>query len=405
MTDTDTRRNLLLLDEEFSYPLNSGKRLRTYNLMRALAVYFNITYLAYGDPSSVEFQKMKALGLNPIAVPPPDRRQHGWKFYWRLFANLFSKYPYIVSSHYTRRFQRRVYQALEEKHFDVVICEWTPYACFVRNITSVRKYINSHNIEADIWKRYEQQEKNIPRRLFIALQRAKVEWFETRCYHWVDGATAVSEEDAACIRNLGVPYPVGMVENGVDVDFFDGATDGDPNNIVFSGSMDWRPNQDAVTWFSSEILPAIQERCSGATFTIVGRKPSKRIQALESLRGVTVTGTVDDVRPYIRRAGVMVVPLRIGGGSRLKILEGMAMRKPVVSTTVGAEGLRVADGANILLADEVDSFASAVVRCLNDAALRSRLGQCGRDLVEQEYRWEILAERMHDYLCLTLKKR
>jgi glycosyltransferase involved in cell wall biosynthesis len=166
--------------------------------------------------------------------------------------------------------------------------------------------------------------------------------------------------------------------------------------------MDWRPNQDAALYFTGEILPRIRKKHPRAAFTIVGRTPPQHIQDLGKIDGVTVTGTVDDVRPWVGRAAALVVPLRIGGGSRLKILEGMAMHKPIVSTSIGAEGLRVTDNHDILLADNPDTFADAVVRCLSDSALRNRLGDNGRKLVEQEYRWDILARKMHEYLCRVL---
>ncbi len=402
MTETETRKRLLLIDEEFPWPLNSGKRLRTYNLLRGLTRFYDITYLAYGEPDSPAFRQLAQDGLNPIAVRPPDRRQSGPKFYARLFLNLFSPYPYIVTSHYTRRFQSRLHQELDAHRYDAVICEWTPYTRFVKDLSGIRKIVNTHNIEAAIWRRYQQQEKSLVRRLYISLQRAKVENFETRCFHWLDGATAVSDAEARSIANLGVPYPVAAVDNGVDTDYFACAANADPNLIIFSGAMDWRPNQDAALYFTEQILPRIRSKCPGAAFTIVGRTPPRQIQDLAKINGVTVTGTVDDVRPWVGRAAALVVPLRIGGGSRLKILEGMAMHKPIVSTAVGAEGLRVTDGRDILLADDPDDFADAVVRCLTDPGLRTRLGDNGRELVEREYRWDILARKMHEYLCRVL---
>lgn len=404
MSETNRRKRLLMIDEEFSYPLNSGKRLRTYNLLCELSRHYDITCLAYGHSNSEGFRQFQQIGVTPVAVDPPNRDQHGPGFFWRLFANLFSPDPYIVTSHYTHRFQNRLRQLLLAQPYDAVICEWTPYARFVKEIPDVRKIISSHNIEAAIWRRYEQQETNLARRLYIKLQRAKVEAFETDCYQWVDGAIAVSEYEARTIADLGVLYTPAVVENGVDADFFVCQPDINPDEVVFSGSMDWRPNQDAVTWFVEEILPLIRKKRPKARFTIVGRKPPQRIRELGNRDGITVTGTVDDVRPYLGRAAVHVVPLRIGGGSRLKILEGMAMQKAVVSTTVGAEGLRVTDGANILLADNPHTFAEAVNQCLEDRELRRRLGENGRELIEREYRWSILGRKMHEYICRILNQ-
>ncbi|HQL23923.1 MAG TPA: glycosyltransferase [candidate division Zixibacteria bacterium] len=406
MDETTSRLRLLLIDEEFPYPLTSGKRLRTYNLLRELSRRCDITTLAYGDPDSEGFRRFERDGLTPVAVPAPDRRQSGLRFYWRLFSNLFSPYPYIVTSHTTRRFHRRLRQLLARHSFDLVLCEWTPYARFVKDLPGVRKVITAHNIEAAIWRRYEQQETQPLRRLYIRLQRTKVEAFEARCFGWVDGAIAVSESEARQIAELGVPYPPAVVENGVDVGYFTApADDPDPGQIVFSGAMDWRPNQDAALWFVQEIFPLLRRARPNLAVTIVGRDPVRRIRELGRVEGVTVTGTVADVRPYLARAAVFIVPLRIGGGSRLKILEAMAMRKAVVSTSVGAEGLRVAADENIMIADDAPAFAQAVLRCLGEPDLRRRLGENGRRLVEREYRWDILGHKMYEYLCRVMQQK
>jgi glycosyltransferase involved in cell wall biosynthesis len=192
---------------------------------------------------------------------------------------------------------------------------------------------------------------------------------------------------------------VEVIENGVDVEYFSPQEeDIDNNMLVFTGSMDWRPNQDAVSYFVAEILPRIRERVPSINAVFVGRDPPKGILKLGKLNGVIVTGTVEDVRPFIARAGVYIVPLRIGGGSRIKILEALAMKKPVVSTSVGAEGLRVKPGENIIIVDRAEEFAEAVVSCLGDTDLSRALGKKGRMLVEKYYRWEELGKKYNDYL-------
>ncbi|HWR82560.1 MAG TPA: glycosyltransferase [Candidatus Deferrimicrobium sp.] len=391
---------LLIIDEEFPFPLNSGKRIRTFNLVKGLSRRHRITYLAYGSSDSVGFSALMSVGIIPVAVPPPDRRQSGGRFYLRLLANLISSYPYVVTSHYTNAFRQQLQRLISSDRFDVIVCEWTPYALFLREVHGIKKVIVAHNIESSIWKRYEEFEANPFRRAYITIQRAKVERFEQRCFAWADGATAVCETEAEQIRGFGVPYSVEVVANGVDLEYFvPSQTEVDPHEIVFTGSMDWRPNQDAVSFFVHKIFPEIRARVFQATFTVVGRNPTAAITALRSLPGITVTGTVDDVRPYLARAAVCVVPLRIGGGSRLKVLEALAMSKAVVSTTVGAEGLRVTDEQDILIADTPQNFAEKVVALMRDADRRAKLGKLGRELVENTYGWECLSERFGSYLA------
>lgn len=390
---------ILIIDEEFPYPLNTGKRIRTYNLVRELARYNDISYLAFGSSDSESYTRLDRDGLGPIAVPPPDRKQSGPFFYARLLMNLFSPWPYIVTSHYTGSFQRRLRELVRRHRYDLLICEWTPYARYLKDLDGVRSIIVAHNIESSIWARYQQNETNPVKRWYISIQKDKIVRFEKSCFHWTDGATAVSAEEAAFMNSLDVPYPTEVIENGVDVDYFAPRDDEVvPSQLVFTGSMDWRPNQDACLYLVDEILPLLREAKHDVRVLLVGRKPPRHIRALGERAGVTVTGSVDDVRPYISRSAVCLVPLRIGGGSRLKILEAMAMKKPVVSTSVGSEGLQVSDGENIVNADTPETFASAVVGLLEDPSRRERIAAAGYDLVHRKYRWEELGKKYDRYI-------
>jgi len=398
--------NILVIDEEFPFPLNTGKRIRTFNLTKGLTLFHDVSYLAYGEPDSPGYDFLKDNGISPYAVDSPDRRQAGIRFYLRLLLNLTSPYPYIVTSHHTEAFQSRLKQLIDRQKFDLVVCEWTPYALFLRELRGVKSVIVAHNIESAIWKRYEENEKNPFKKWYILVQKAKVEKFERNCFRWANGATAVSEPEAEQIQRFGLPHSVEVIENGVDLNYFTPCEAKiDPNMLVFTGSMDWRPNQDAALHFVHAIFPLIHRKNPQATVTLVGRKPPKKIAELENIEGVTVTGTVDDVRPYIAQAALYIVPLRIGGGSRLKILEAMAMKKGVVSTSIGAEGLRVTNGENILLGDNPEEFAEKVLTCLGDQTLRTQLAEQGRKLVEQHYGWEGLSKRYNNYLVSVVEGR
>lgn len=396
---------ILFIDEEFPFPLNTGKRIRSFNLAYALSREHDVTWLAYGTAGSPAYAHLRVSGIKPIAVGELGRRKSGLMFYARLLTNLASPYPYIVTHHRTRLFQRALDKLLAECDFDVVICEWTPYAIYVKDLTSTPSVVVAHNIEASIWRRYLENESNPFKKAYISIQARKVERFERHCFGWAAGATAVSREEARTIAEYGVPYPVAVIDNGVDTEYFRPSDKpADPDTIVFTGSMDWRPNQDAVVYFADEILPRIRTQRPGANVYVVGRNPPPHVRELGLRDGITVTGTVDDVRPYIAQAGVYVVPLRIGGGSRLKILEAMAMNKIVVSTAVGAEGLDVVDGEHILIRDGAESFSRQVVECMENHAAYQQLGVRGRHLVESRYRWEELGRRYSEYLSSVLKR-
>lgn len=397
---------ILVIDEEFPWPMDTGKRTRSLSLIAHLARGHEVAYLAYGDATGAEAEALRERGIEPIGVPPLDRRKEGPRFYLRLLLNLFSRWPYIVSSHHSARFERALRAAVDGGGYDVVIAEWSPYAIFLRGLRSVPTVVVAHNIEAGIWRRYEANEPNLLKRWYIGIQRRKVEAFERRCFGWADGATAVSAAEAREIGSYGVGYEVAVVDNGVDVDYFHPARrESDPDSLVFTGSMDWRPNQDAVEYFVKEIFPRVRERRPKATFTAVGRRPPRHVVDLGRRPGVAITGTVDDVRPYVERATLCVVPLRIGGGSRLKILEAMAMHRPVLSTSVGAEGLSVRDGEHLVLADDPQGFADAAVELLEDVERRQLIADAGRSLVESRYRWSSLGGRLEDYLDAVVARR
>jgi len=390
---------ILVLDEEFPWPLNTGKRMRSFNLLSRIAAKHELYYLAYGETDSESSNALMKNRMNPIAVARKIPAKSGPMFYLRLLANLTSPWPYIVSSHYSRLYDKTVKEVIKEKRPDMIICEWTPYAVFVRDIDKIKKVIVAHNVETLIWKRYYENEKNPAKRWYIGIQRDKLERFENEAFGTVDGITAVSEIDAGSIREIKDRTPVNVVENGVDLDYFKSENnDTEPDSMVFVGTMDWRPNQDAVSYFAQEVFPLIRKNRPDAKVIFVGRKPPQEIKALNDIPGVTVTGSVDDVRPYMQKGAVYVVPLRIGGGTRLKILDAMAMKKAIVSTSVGAEGLEVSEDENILLADTAERFAEQIERLMDDAELRHRMGEDGRQLVEERYGWDRLAERLDAFL-------
>jgi len=391
--------NVLVIDEEFPLPLNTGKRIRTFNLTNELAKNIDVSYLAYGDINSEAAEFLKSYDITPYAVKPVDLKQNGIRFYFKLFLNIFSPYPYIVTSHYTNRFASRLEQLVKENNFDTIIVEWTPYARYVRNITGCKKVIVAHNIESDIWKRYLENEKNYLKCLYIKLQYSKLIKFEKNAFKYVDGATAVSDKDSFFIKDLNLKYNIAVIENGVDTDYFHPMIDEiNGSTLVFTGSMDWRPNQDAAVYFVDEIFPLLKREIPGIRAFFVGRNPPQHIINLGTQEGIVITGIVDDVRQYVAQGALYIVPLRVGGGSRLKILEAMAMKKPIVSTSIGAEGLDVTDRKDILLADTPEDFCSLCVKVLQEPELSEALVQNGFDLVHAKYKWELIGKKLLNYI-------
>ncbi|MBK7142899.1 MAG: glycosyltransferase [bacterium] len=398
--------NILVLDEEFPFPLNSGKRIRSFNLLSRLAKRHELSYLAYGTEASESYQALLAADMHPIPVHHQLQPKSGPLFYAKLLLNLLSPLPYTVASHFTRPFADQLLALLNRKKFDIVICEWSPYAIYMRDLPMPPTVIVAHNLEHLIWQRYHQTETSFLKKLYIGGQYRKMLKFEKAAFDHAAGVTTVSQKEADGVRALSGTPRVVPVDNGVDLAYFAPAqTQPKADSMVFVGSLDWRPNQDAVEYFIEEIMPKIRQRRPNAMFSAIGRNMPPHIAKLGDRPGVNLVGEVADVRPYAHAASVFVVPLRIGGGTRLKILEALAMESAVVSTTIGAEGLELENNRHLLIADSPAQFADTVVSLLEDPTRAKALGKAGRTRVEERYGWDKLAVDLEHFLNQMVEPR
>lgn len=389
------RLRVLVLDEALPWPPDSGKRLRTWNLLRRLAQRHDITLLCYGEIDAARQadaqQALAAAGVaTHVVAPLPERR--GAALYAALLANCFSPWPYSVAKHHTRRFAAAAADLINRNAFDLVQVEWTPYAASLpaRRLAPPH-LIASHNIEAQIWRRRADLARTAGR-AFFRWQAAKMRRFERHAFRAARLVTVVSPEDRRAAMELQAATPL-IVPNGVDLDYFRPQPGAEANRVVFVGALDWFPNQDAVTYFAETVLPILRARRPEVKLTVVGRRLPEawRRRAWE---GVELVGEVADVRPEFARAAVAVVPLRIGGGSRLKILEALAMDKPIVSTTIGAEGLNLHPGVHLHIADAPHVFAQRVLDLLAAPRSAASLGRAGGDFVRRYYGWDVCAQSL-----------
>jgi glycosyltransferase involved in cell wall biosynthesis len=296
--------------------------------------------------------------------------------------------------------------------FDLVVCDFLAPAANVPFDLECPTVLFQHNVEAMIWKRHYEVQSNPIKKLYLYAQWLKMRAFERRMCRRFDSVVAVSQEDR---EQMGSEYGVDAVfevPTGVDTNFFRPAGNQklSPHNLVFTGSMDWLPNEDAISYFTEKVLPRIKLAIPDVTLTVVGRNPYASLRELARQdSSIEVTGRVDDVRPYMERAAAYIVPLRIGGGTRLKIYEAMAMEKAIISTTIGAEGLPVANGAELLLADTAEMFAAAVIRVLSDKQLATDLGNRAAATVRAKFGWERVAEQFgticEETLALAVARR
>jgi glycosyltransferase involved in cell wall biosynthesis len=314
--------------------------------------------------------------------------------------NIFSSSPHTVSKYCRPQVKVRMRELLASQKFDVIICDFVVAAAAIPWEVACPKVIFTHNVEALIWKRHFEVSRNPLWKMASWGEYQKMVRFEKYFLNKAEHVLTVSEADKNFFSDFVDRSKMTVISTGVDTDYFrpDNGNE-QPNSLVFTGSMDWMPNEDGVLYFLHSILPLIRREIPQVSFTIVGRKPSERLRsAAASQPGVQVTGTVDDIRPYVRESSVYVVPLRIGSGTRLKIFEAMAMRKAIVSTALGAEGLPIQDGVDISIADSPEEFSLKVCGLLRNAEERRRLGSAARQMVEQHYSWSAVAAEFNDVL-------
>lgn len=284
---------------------------------------------------------------------------------------------------------------------DVCVSDFLFAAANLPSVRRVPMVLFEHNVEYLIWKRLCDLETVAWRRALLEIEWRKLRAREAAACRRFDVTIAVSQDDRDRLAALAPEANITWIPTGVDTDYFAPDPHAErPAHIVFSGSMDWHPNEDAVGYFMADILPLIRAEVPHATFTIVGRNPSAALRAAAAHAGAGVTGTLDDIRPAVAEAALCVVPLRAGSGTRLKIFEALAMGKAVVSTTVGAEGLAIESGRHFVAADGAAAFARAVVELLNNPWRRRTIGAAGRQLVESRYSWAQVA-RPFEWHCLS----
>jgi sugar transferase (PEP-CTERM/EpsH1 system associated) len=395
---------LLWLKSDLLFPLDKGGRLRTWHLLRRLATRHEITYLAFAPPGASEeaSARMRTVVADLQVVPRADPPKRSLRFYAGAALRMLDPLPYAIGTYRSRAFRQRIRRLVREQAFDLIVCDFVLPAVNLPSGLPCPVVIFTHNVESEIWRRHaETQTSRLLRRLY-AIQHRRMLRFERRALARADGVLAVSDADRDTLVRLypdAVREPVSVVPTGVDTDYFQPrASPADGRSLVFTGSMDWLPNEDAMIFFCRDVLPRIRAAEPRATLTIVGRAPTPRVARLATEHGVIVTGRVDDVRPYMADAAVYVVPLRIGGGTRLKIFEALAMGKAVVSTTIGAEGLPVTDGTHLVLADGPHAFASAVVDLVRGPDRRRALETAARRLVVERYDWSAAAEALDQAL-------
>ena len=387
---------VLWLKTELLHPVDKGGKIRTYQMLKELRREHHITYLTLDDGTAAQDAHMFAREYchELIGLRHEPRKKFSPGFYADLAMNLASPLPYFMTRYRSSAMERQIAERVANGFFDVVVCDFLmPSINLPRNL-QCPTVLFQHNVESLIWKRHYEVNTNPLKRAYLFGQWLKTRRYEREACRRFDAVVAVSPQDRETMeREYGVEGVVD-VPTGVDTGYFrPTGKPTDPFNLVFTGSMDWLPNEDAIKYFTERVFPIVKRTIPGVTLTVVGRNPNPGLVELSRRDpSIVVTGGVEDVRPYMERAAAYVVPLRIGGGTRLKIYEAMAMEKPIISTTVGAEGLPLRDGCELLLADTPEEFAAKVVRVISNESYAGELGARAAATVREHFGWRPVAE-------------
>jgi glycosyltransferase involved in cell wall biosynthesis len=392
-------------------PVDTGGKIRSYNVLRHLAARHEVSLLTYYGGARDELYEReideRLPGALTVHTALPESASLARKLFY--LRRLPSRAPFAVTSFTSPKVRRLVAELTDARRFDVIVCDFLAASLNFPRELRTPCVLFQHNVESALWRRKAEHPANLAERVVFGLEAAKMSAYERATVRRFQHVIAVSEHDRELMSAMTDASRISVVPTGVDLSQYRPAasdstsetsehtTDADKPLVLFLGSMDWDPNVDGVDYFCREIWSKVLAAFPGARFRIVGRDPRPRVLRLAS-DSVEVTGTVPSVIEHLREATVFVVPLRVGGGTRLKIFEAMAAGKAVVSTTIGAEGLDVRDGRDILLADDAETFAASVVALLRDAEQRRRLERAASELAAR-YDWAVIAERFEEVLA------
>lgn len=383
------------------FPPDTGGKIRSYHILKTLARRHRVTLFTFYAATPVDLHgqldaQFARVVCMPLKIPSGRTIREGLKY----LGHLFSGMPYSVSKFCRPEVKAALKRVVAEEGPDVIVCDFVFAAHVIPWDAAVPTVLFTHNVEALIWKRHYQLARNALWKAVCWWEYRTIERFERAAIRHCDHLLTVSEHDRNIFLQLSGAPPVTVIPTGVDIDYFRLSPDLEkPDTIVFTGSMDWMPNEDGIIFFLQQAWPLVRAKVPNVSLSIVGRYPSGKILEMgNKLPGVQITGRVEDIRPHVHRSSVYIVPLRIGSGTRLKIFEAMAMGKAVVSTTIGAEGLPVQSGRDIILADDAAEFANAIVALLQDPIRRGELGRAARQLVEQKHSWDSVVQPFEEVL-------
>ncbi len=400
----------LLLTPQYPYPPHKGTTLRNYNIIANLAQRHEIDLLTFADTQSSLDSPLNQMCRRIATVPLRNR-----SIVRRAIDTVLSPSPDMGLRLWSIQFKQKLEEWLADSTYDVVQVEGIELARYGLSLVRAsgaghrwgQMLFDDHNAEYLLQQRIAEAEimthgLNLGA-IYSSIQARKLRSFERSICQRADRVVAASAADVAALHQLDPALKICVIPNGVDTEYYRrnkvSPVDLPPHSLVFTGTMDFRPNVDAVLWFAREILPLVRQKIADAHFVIVGQRPHGRLAVLRNVASITITGDVEDTRPYIAAASVTVIPLRMGSGTRLKVAEALSMEAAIVSTTLGAEGFSIESGRELLLADDPVSFAKSIVDLIDDPARGRSLGQAGRALAIDQYEWRKIVPKFEECLA------
>ncbi len=388
--------NVIWVKSDYLFPLDMGGKIRTFNLLQHINREVPITYVGFSpNPSGQDNPHFQQCTSKVLTVQRANEEHTGASFYLRVAANILSQYPYFIRRNISREVRRMIGRLAADRKCDLIVCDSLNMAANIDFSVNVPKLLFQQSVETTLWQQRYQTATTTTQKTYFNYEAKRMAAYETEMCNRFDLVVAVSESDrSVLVDELKVRTPVEVIPTGVDCEYFkpDASAAVIPRRLMFSGSMELLSNIDQLLWFASEILPLIRQRCPDVTLDIVGRNPASEIVALgEADKSIRVTGMVPDIRPYLSQADIYIVPLRVPGGTRVKIYEALAMRKPVVSTPYGIEGLTLSHGLHVMLADSPREFADAVCDLFDDPEKKAALADRGWRLVNETCDWSVSA--------------
>ena len=389
---------LLVVTSRLPYPPREGHQLRSWNLLKALAERHEVTLLSFlrRDDDLAVAGPLRSLLQGRLETFPIPSEHSRLSLLIALAKSLLTATPFTTAKYATSALRRRLQNLAGD--FDLVHFDMLPLMahadCLPAGVPAV---LNAHNVEYQLLDKRAELETRLPHRLFLAGQRTKLHGFERKACRQASAVLACSSNDAEELQKLAPGKAIVVIPNGVDLAANQpGPVPAGSAQLVFVGQMGWFPNKDGVQWFLREIFPRILSVRPDAEFVLVGKSDGLEVPEDVAPR-VRIAGFVPDLRPHVHAAAVYVVPLRAGSGTRLKVLEAMALGKAIVTTHVGSEGIELVDGKSAVYADDADSFAQATLALLDSPGKVAQLGTAARELAEARYGWQAIGAQLNDF--------